>query len=116
MALKNYTTKIKVEKTIAEIETMLTKHGATHIFKMYDTNGNPTDLAFKADVDGQELSFKLPMKEDKILQIFNIAVSNRELPNRYRNDKEQARRAYFTDGEFFYYHDGEDAFEDYKNN
>lgn len=92
MKLKNYTTSIAVEKTISEIEKILAISGASHIFKMYDDAGNPQALAFKCLIKGQLIAFKLPMEEEKILQIFNMAVADRELPRRYRGDKEQARR------------------------
>lgn len=70
MALKNYTTTIKVEKTIQEIETNLAKHGATHILKMYNEDGITSSLAFKCFVNEQLISFKLPMEEEKILKVF----------------------------------------------
>jgi len=91
MALKNYTTSISPEKTIGEIEIILSKHGASHIFKMYD-NGIPKAVAFKMIINGQDISFKLPMEEDKILQVFKNAVHNKGLSKRYWEDREQARR------------------------
>lgn len=94
--LKNYTTEISIEKTISEIETILAKHGASHIFKMYDDKGVPIAVAFKSTIKGKEFSFKLPMKEDKIMIIFQNAVRKGELPKKYMNDQEfalaQARR------------------------
>lgn len=91
MALKNYTTSISVEKTIGEIEIILSKHGASHIFKMYD-KGIPKALAFKMMVKEQEIAFKLPMEEEKILIVFKNAVHRGELQKRYFNDIEQARK------------------------
>lgn len=88
MALKNYTTVIKVEKTLMEIEQILSKHGAIAIFKMYDENGSPNALAFKCLVNDQEIAFKLPMEEEKILQVFR---KSRQVPRR-RCNIEQARR------------------------
>lgn len=91
MAIKNYTTGIKVEKTIAEIEQKLAQNGATHIYKIYE-NGIPKGLAFSILVNGSPLSFKLPMREDKILIVFKNSVKRKELPQRYAKDLEQARR------------------------
>lgn len=91
MALKNYTTKISVEKTMMEIEKILSQHGATHIFKMYN-DGTPTALAFRCKVGEQIIPFKLPMEEEKILMIFKNAVNKGKIPKRYWNDYEQARR------------------------
>lgn len=41
MAIKNYTTTINVNKTIGEIQELLSKHGATAIMTEY-SNGNVT--------------------------------------------------------------------------
>lgn len=92
MALKNYTTSISVEKTMMEIEGILAKNGATHIYKMYNNQGIPVALAFKAIVADQMIAFKLPMEEDKILVVFKNAVHKKELPSKYFNDIDQARR------------------------
>ena len=92
MALKNYTTGIKIEKTISEIESILTSHGATHIFKMYDEKGNILAVAFKCIVNEQLIAFKLPMEDQKILQVFKNEHKQGKLPARYANDIEQARR------------------------
>ncbi len=92
MAIKNYTTSIKVEKTLGEIEIILAKHGANYIFKEYNNEGIPIALAFKSVVDGKELGFKLPMEESKILDVFKKAVYKKEIPQKYLNDLEQARR------------------------
>lgn len=90
MALKNYTTSIKIEKTIAEIEKILSEHGAYRIMKMYN-EGIPSAVAFSFILSQQgqdtEINFKLPMREDKILQVFE----NQNIPDRLCNI-EQARR------------------------
>jgi hypothetical protein len=91
MVIKNYTTKISVEKTMMEIEKILSKYGATHIFKMYE-NGVPIALAFKCEVGNQSIPFKLPMEANKIMVVFKQAVKKGELPKRYFEDREQARR------------------------
>lgn len=88
MALKNYTTTIAVEKTMMEIEQILAKFGATHIFKMYNEQKEPSAIAFKCIINEQEISFKLPMEEQKILQVFRITKG---FP-RNRCNIEQARK------------------------
>lgn len=74
-----------------EIEKILARMGASHIYKMYD-EGVPRALAFKVFIKGQEVGFKLPMNEDKLLQVFKTQVSNKQLPRKYWEDTEQARR------------------------
>lgn len=88
MALKNYTTTIAIEKTMMEIEKILSEHGATHIFKMYDESKNPCALAFKCLVNDNLIAFKLPMEEEKILQVFK---NSRQVPQSRKN-LDQARR------------------------
>lgn len=92
MGLKNFTTQIEVEKTMAEIEKILAKHGATHIYKMYDDKGVPKALAFKTTVRERDVAFKLPMNEDKIMTVFKNEVSKGVIPKKYWDDREQARR------------------------
>lgn len=90
--LKNFSTEIKVESTMYEIEFLLSKHGVTHIFKMFDSGGRPEALAFKCLIRNQLLAFKLPMELDKIMQVFKKQVEAGKLPKRYLEDREQARR------------------------
>jgi len=42
--IKNFSTTIAVEKTIAEIERMLSKYGVTKIMKEFDEFGNTSEL------------------------------------------------------------------------
>lgn len=92
MGLKNWSTSISIEKTIMEIESILAKHGATHIFKMYDDKGIPTALAFKTNYNGQEISFKLPMELEKIKVVFKNQAHKGNIPKRLWDDEDQARR------------------------
>jgi hypothetical protein len=95
MAIKNYTTSIKIEKTIMEIENILSSHGASRIMKMY-TEGIPSAVAFSFILNPNtdkmhELNFKLPMREDKIFQVFKNQHREGIIPNKLCN-LEQARR------------------------
>jgi hypothetical protein len=90
-SIKNYTTEIDVEKTMLEIEKILAKYGASHIFKMYDREGNPKALAFKRQIQDQIIAFKLPMEEEKILQVFREDYNSRKIEKKYVN-LDQARR------------------------
>ena len=68
MAILNYTTKINVETTIAEIESTLAKSGAKKIFKDYDGNGNVEAIAFIIETGNGLLNFRLPMNMEAVLQ------------------------------------------------
>jgi hypothetical protein len=93
--IKNFSTQISVEKTIAEIEFMLSKYGATKIMKEYDPDGHPITLIFGIMTDNGELPVKLPVRTEKILDVFKMQVSNRKLPRKFWSGdwaKEQAGR------------------------
>jgi hypothetical protein len=60
MAILNYTTQIKVEKTAGEIQRKLAKAGACGIYHKYDTNGILVSISFQIKTDFGMSSFKLP--------------------------------------------------------
>lgn len=81
--IKNYSTTISVEKTIAEIEKMLSMYGATKIMKEYNGDGIPDKLIFGVLTEHGELPVKLPVNVKKIHEVFKIQVSNGTLPKKY---------------------------------
>ena len=81
--IKNFSTTISVEKTIAEIEKMLSVYGATRIMKEYDFEGNPNKLVFAIMTEHGEMPVKLPVNNDKIIDIFK---TQKALPSKFRND------------------------------
>ena len=64
--IKNYTTDIPVERTIAEIQQLLVHNGARGIALEYDERGSIKDIFFKVIVNQRELPFRLPAKADKV--------------------------------------------------
>jgi hypothetical protein len=60
MPLLNYTTSIAPQKTVMEIQGLLSKAGARSIMVDYDTEGNITALSFQLILEGNTVSFKLP--------------------------------------------------------
>jgi hypothetical protein len=64
--IKNYTTDIPVEQTIAEIQQLLVHNGARGIALEYDERGSIKDIFFKVIVNQRELPFRLPAKADKV--------------------------------------------------
>jgi len=81
--LKNFSTTIDADKTVMEIERMLTKFGAKRILKEYDLNQMLVGLAFTIDTPNGEMPIKLPAKVDKIEQVFKVQVSKGLLPRKY---------------------------------
>jgi len=90
--IKNYTTSISPEKTVAEIEKMLSVYGATKIMKHYDKEGNPILLAFMIQTSHGEMPIKLPVNIGGVVSVFKKQVSDGKLPKSYWDNKEQAMR------------------------
>ena len=63
MPLKNYTTKVPANRSVQEIQEMLQKHGATGVLMEYEKGtGRIASLAFKIDLNGNSVGFRLPLK------------------------------------------------------
>lgn len=84
MPLLNYTTKIKPEKTIGEIQAKLAKAGARGILCEYDSSGQPESVTFSMDTPNGMTYFQLPAN------IPGISKALHE-DNSYK-DEEHARR------------------------
>lgn len=67
MAIKNYTTRISASKTIAEIQEMLVKHGASRIVINYDEEGHAQGVMFSIFNIG---SYSLPCRIDGVWELF----------------------------------------------
>lgn len=68
MPILNYTTQVKVETTIIEIEKLLSQSGAQKILKEYDNEGNICSISFIIATPNGDLPFRLPMNQDAVLQ------------------------------------------------
>jgi hypothetical protein len=64
--IKNYTTEIPVERTIAEIQQILVQNGVRGIALEYDGSGRMKDIFFKIRLQDKELPFRLPAKPEKV--------------------------------------------------
>jgi len=61
MPIKNYTTKVPADRSIAEIQTALVKHGASGILYEYEQGtGRIAALKFKLEINGNTVGFSLP--------------------------------------------------------
>jgi hypothetical protein len=85
MAILNYTTSIKCEKTISEIMICLVKHGATKIVSDYDGQ-IPSALTFCLDIKGTLVAFSLPANYHGVLKAM---TEDNKVPGRLCT-KEQA--------------------------
>ena len=89
---KNYSTTIAVDKTVSEIEKILSVHGAKKIMKQYDNNGLISMVAFTIETPNGEMPVKLPARVDRMLEVFKLGVSSGKLTKSFWNNREQAAR------------------------
>ena len=85
MAILNYTTNIKSEKTASEIQQILGKAGAQAAMSEFEA-GEVSAISFRFEMNSQLLSFRLPINKDGVLRALK-----RDCQPRYVN-KEQASR------------------------
>lgn len=88
--IKNYSTSIDVDKTIAEIEKLLVRHGIKQVFKEYDEHGIAF-LSFGIEYKNQIIPIRIPAKVEKIKEKLSKQVDMGRIGNKY-NTIEQARR------------------------
>ncbi len=69
MPLLNYTTEISPERTISEIQKMLSRHNVTAMMTEYD-GPNVSAVSFRMNVDGVPMGYKLPCNWRSVLQVF----------------------------------------------
>lgn len=67
MAIKNYTTRVSASKTIAEIQEILVKHGASRIVIDYDDEGHAKGVMFAISDVG---TYSLPCRVDGVWNVF----------------------------------------------
>lgn len=88
MAILNYTTQIGSEKTIAEIQGMLSRAKAVAVMTEFDSEQTITAISFKLNTSMGTLCFRLPGEVQKVYQVI---VRDKRVPARLKT-KEQASR------------------------
>lgn len=94
MALLNYTTTVPVERSIAEIQKMLSMQGVQGILTEYD-GPNVSAVSFRILVSGNMIDFRLPCNWKAVQQVFikkneNRIRRNGRLPDRIPESQEHA--------------------------
>lgn len=87
-AIKNYTTQIAIEKTVAEMHKLLAMHKATAIMTEYDDEGIVTNLSFKLKTATGEIPFRLPSNIDGVLKCLKQSP---KVPRRLETREQAAR-------------------------
>jgi hypothetical protein len=90
--IKNYTTAVPVEKTLAEIQKLLVENGARAIALEYDQASKIKDIFFKIQLQNKELPFRLPTKPEKVFAALHKHAPSYQ-QDRYRQQwQEEAER------------------------
>jgi hypothetical protein len=87
--IKNYTTEIPAERTIAEIHTLLAQNGARGIATEYTKDGLIENVYFKIPVGGKELAFRLPAKPELVYKNLFANMQYEERLRKQRTKKAQ---------------------------
>jgi hypothetical protein len=87
MAILNYTTTIDSVKTIAEIQSILSKHGACSITTDY-VDELPVSVSFTIKLNNELLNFRLPSNPSGV---YAVIQKDPKVPRRLKT-KEQAQR------------------------
>jgi hypothetical protein len=82
--IKNYTTDVPVERTIAEIQKILAQNGARGIALEYDEGGSIKDIFFKIKLNEKELPFRLPAKPE---QVYAAVFAGMQYEERLRQER-----------------------------
>ena len=91
MAILNYTTKIKAERTASEIQEKLAKAKAQAIMSEYDESGVMCAMSFRILSQHGMLSFRLPVNIDSV---FRAISQDENIPKRLRTKEQAARVAW----------------------
>lgn len=75
MPILNYRTRVSTDQTLAEIQRRLAVAGAQAVMTEYGAGGVVVAVAFRLNVHGTPISFKLPARVDKILAILKADTS-----------------------------------------
>ena len=84
MPILNYTTKVSVDRSVAEIMKMLAKFGAQAVMVEHDDTGTIVAMSFKILIDGNSVGFKLPVQWREVLHIIN---KDKRVPGNKKNDE-----------------------------
>ena len=93
MPILNYTTTVNVEKTLAEIQRILARSGATSIQIDYDA-GLPVALAFFAETPIGNRAFVLPANIDGVWKALTDQNRRGRVPSRFATKQQASRVAW----------------------
>jgi hypothetical protein len=90
-SIANYTTTIAVEKTVAEICTLLARAKAIAVLSEYDGFGTVSAISFRINTEFGILSFRLPANVAGVLAVLQ---RSKGVPRSLRSSEQAARVAW----------------------
>ena len=69
MPIKNYTTKVAVERTVAQIMDILVQKGASEIMTVYGDDRKPVGLQWRLTTKHGPLTYNLPVNVPAVFQL-----------------------------------------------
>lgn len=91
MPILNYTTSIKIDKTVSEIQGKLVAAGAQAVLTEYDSERVLSAISFRMLHQNCMVSFRLPAQIDKI---YVLLQNDRGVPRRLKSREQAARVAW----------------------
>ena len=89
MPIKNYTTRIPADRTVAELSQLLAKKGASEIMTSFGDDAKPVALKWRIRSKHGPLSFSLPVRVDAV---YELMTRQRVMATNERARREQAYR------------------------
>ena len=90
MAILNYTTSIKAEKTAGEIQRKLADAKAQAVMSEYDDHGVICSMSFRIMSANGPLSYRLPINTQGV---YKALLNDRKVPKRLKTREQAARVA-----------------------
>ena len=94
MPLLNYTTSIEATKTVAEIQSILAKHGAKAILIDYGESGTIEACSFRVITPKGDVAIRLPVDPEAVLKVLTQQSRLGRVPKRYLNQAQAIRVAW----------------------
>ena len=94
MPLLNYTTGIEASKTVAEIQSILSKHGAKSILVDYGEGGTIEACSFKVLTPQGDVAIRLPVDPEAVLKVLTQQGRLGKVPRRYITQTQAVRVAW----------------------
>jgi len=94
MPLLNYTTKVPVARTAAQVQAILAQNGAKAVMFEYDGQGRISALAFKVITAHGVLPIKMPLNADATFHVLEKQADEREIPRSFANEAHAYRVAW----------------------